>query len=300
MFKNIFSKSQSKEPISSKIPPVEEPGAKTQIKNILVVASGKGGVGKSTTAVNLAYSLAHLGKRVGLLDADIYGPSLPLMLQKTEPVVSHFEKSTPEKIIPPSYRGVKMMSVGFFHEQTKAAVMRGPMVTSLITQLFKQVAWGSLDYLIIDYPPGTGDIQLSLSQMATIKGAVLVTTPQELSLIDVRKAINLFKMTNTPVQGVIENMGSFVCDNCAEQHILFPEGGGKKISQEFEIPVLARIPLEKELAYCSDLGVPIVEQKPEANSSKEYLQAAQALVKNIEQKQNENTLGKFSLTWQKA
>ena len=305
MFKKLFTK--KKEIEKKTVRKQEEQEAtinkneKTFIANIIAVASGKGGVGKSTTAVNLAYSLAKQGKKVGLLDADLYGPSLPTLLRKTKPLVANENQESAEKIIPPSYGGVKMISIGFFYEQTKATVMRGPMVSSLIKQLLNNVLWGRLDYLIIDYPPGTGDIQLTLSQMAQIKGAILVTTPQEISLVDVRKAIHMFKLTNIPVLGVIENMGSFVCDNCAEIHNIFPKGGGEKLKTEYEIPILAKIPLEKTLAYSSDEGIPFVKKYPKSHTSHEYLNCSKKLEHELLKNQMAHkNLDKFSLTWQKA
>lgn len=302
MFKNFFTnKRETKKPSTSKTEKHSEEKKHTFLKNILVVASGKGGVGKSTTAVNLAYTLSERGSKVGILDADIYGPSLPLLLHKTEPIIHSKQTDEKEKIIPPSYAGIKVMSIGFFHEQAKAAVMRGPMVTSLIKQLFNRVNWGFLDYLIIDYPPGTGDIQLTLSQIAQITGAILVTTPQELSLIDVRKAINMFQLTNIPILGVIENMGSFICENCHYKHHIFPEGGGNKIAKEYKVPILAKIPLEKKIALSSDKGLSMIKTYPNSETVQEYLRCADNIIKRLNQsKDRGNSLNNFSLTWQKT
>lgn len=283
MFKNFFSRSQPK------------------VCKIIAVASGKGGVGKSTTAVNLAYALKSLGLEVGLMDADIYGPSLPLLLHETKPVDHTPQESSAEKIIPPSYAGVKMLSIGHFQEQVKAAVMRGPMVNSLIKQLVKSVSWGELDYLIIDYPPGTGDIQITLSQIANLTGALIVTTPQELSLADVRKAIHMFKVTNTPLLGLVENMSSFVCDNCDKEHQIFLSGGAEKMAEEISLETLGKVPLETQVAVSSDGGLPLVLSHPESRSAKAYFDLAKRLHLNCQSLAAvKKTLDNFSLTWQKA
>ena len=280
LLKNLFSKPKPKE------------------MKIIAVASGKGGVGKSTTAVNLAYSLHKLGAEVGLLDADIYGPSLPLLLHKTKPIIHKEQKSSAEKIIPPSYGGVKMISIGHFHEQIKAAVMRGPMVNSLIKQLLTSVSWGNLDYLIIDYPPGTGDIQITLSQSANLWGALMVTTPQEVALSDVRKAIHMFKLTGVSLLGVVENMSSFICDSCDKVHHIFLEKGAEKIAEEFQTQVLAQIPLESTLSSASDDGVPLSLSHPDSKSSQEYLELAQKIID--QNKAQTTNLKNFTLRWQKA
>ena len=283
MFKKFFSK------------------AKPKSTKVLAVASGKGGVGKSTTAVNLAYALNSLGLSVGLIDADIYGPSLPLLLHETKPILHEQQKSTQEKIIPPSYAGVKMISIGHFQEQIKAAVLRGPMVNSLIKQLLTSVSWGELDYLIIDYPPGTGDIQITLSQSANLAGALIVTTPQEMSLSDVRKAVNMLRLTGTNILGVVENMSSFICDSCDKKHEIFLSDGGEKIASEFDTEVLARVPLEKKIALSSDSGLPLVLSHKESESAKEYLNLAKKLhLKTEAISAQKDTLENFTLTWQKA
>lgn len=283
MFKNLFSKNKPK------------------TTKVIAIASGKGGVGKSTTAVNLAYALKALGADVGLLDADIYGPSLPLLLHKTEPILHDKKASTQEKIIPPSYAGVKMLSIAHFNEQIKAAVMRGPMVTSLIKQLLTSVSWGNLDYLIIDYPPGTGDIQITLSQSANIAGALIVTTPQEMALSDVRKAINMFDLTNIPILGVVENMSSFICDSCDKIHHIFLENGGEKIAKEYKTEFLSKIPLEKKVALSSDSGKPVVTEFKDSKTAKEYFELAKKIHGKMNSRnQTKTTLSDFSLNWQKA
>jgi ATP-binding protein involved in chromosome partitioning len=223
------------------------------VKNTIAVASGKGGVGKSTVAVNLAVSLARDGARVGLLDADITGPNVPLMMGtqaahvtgnggRPNPVVSH---------------GVKMMSIQYFLSGDAPVIWRGPLIHSAIAQFLRDVEWGELDYLVIDLPPGTGDAALSLSQLIPLTGAVVVTTPQEVSLIDVRKSIAMFEKVNVRVLGVVENMSGFVCDGCGKEHDIFGTGGGDRIARELELDVLGRIPIEPGVRAGGDAGVPI-------------------------------------------
>ncbi len=223
------------------------------VKNTLAVASGKGGVGKSTVAVNLAVSLARDGARVGLLDADITGPNVPLMMGtqgahvtgnggRPNPVVSH---------------GVKMMSIQYFLQADAPVIWRGPLIHSAIAQFLRDVEWGELDYLVIDLPPGTGDAALSLSQLIPLTGAVVVTTPQEVSLLDVRKAIAMFDKVNVRTLGLVENMSGFVCPDCGTQHDIFGTGGADKVARELELEVLGRIPIEPGVRAGGDAGVPI-------------------------------------------
>lgn len=196
-------------------------GGIEQVRHIIAVGSGKGGVGKSTVTLNLALALARQGLRVGVLDADIYGPSQQHLTRAPKP-----EMSGEDRLNPSEYEGVKIISVAMFTGINQAQVLRGPMATQLLRQFLTQVNWGELDYLLIDLPPGTGDIQLSLAQMAPLSGAVLVTTPQEMSIIDVRKAVSMFKTLNVPMLGVVENMSYFVCDSCDKKHYIFKQGGG--------------------------------------------------------------------------
>ncbi len=266
-----------------------------QVKNIIAVASGKGGVGKSTTAVNLAYALASRGSKVGLMDADVYGPSIPHMTKPDAPT-----QSNSNLINPPLAGGVKIMSIGLFAGGDKATILRGPMVSGVIKQFLTQVNWGELDYLIIDYPPGTGDIQLTLSQTAPITGAVVVTTPQDVALIDVRKAIGMFDTMKVPVLGVVETMSYFVCDGCDKKHYIFRDGGGSRVAREFGISFLGEIPLEPAVASSSDQGSPAVVAVPESRAAKAYMDVAGGVASQVSMihEAYKDALNHFSLVWQ--
>jgi ATP-binding protein involved in chromosome partitioning len=265
-----------------------------QVKNIIAVASGKGGVGKSTTAVNLAYALSRAGSRVGLLDADVYGPSIPLMTKPDAPA-----KSNSNLIDPPMANGVKIMSIGLFAGGDKATILRGPMVSGVIKQFLTQVNWGELDYLVIDYPPGTGDIQLTLSQTAPITGAVVVTTPQDVALIDVRKAIAMFDTMKVPVLGVVETMSYFLCDGCDKKHYIFREGGGQRVAKEFGIGFLGEIPMESEVARASDQGTPAVLALSGSRAANAYREVSGAVASQVSiiHEAYKDALNQFSLTW---
>jgi ATP-binding protein involved in chromosome partitioning len=244
------------------------------IKNIIAIASGKGGVGKSTTAVNLALALQKQGARVGILDADMYGPSIPLLLGLTGQ-----EPHTPsrETILPLEKYGLQVMSLGFLLPGVKPAIWRGPMVSKALQQLLDSTQWDNLDYLIVDLPPGTGDIQLTLTQKIPVAGAVIVTTPQELSLIDARKALVMFQKVKVSVLGVIENMSTHVCSHCGHLEAIFGEAGGAAMAAEYRVPLLAQLPLHKAIREQSDLGEPIMIAQPDSPLSLAYLQAAEAL-----------------------
>jgi ATP-binding protein involved in chromosome partitioning len=246
------------------------------VKYAIAVAAGKGGVGKSTVSVNLSLALAKLGAKVGLMDCDIYGPSIPLMMNVKE-------KPTAEgdKIIPLTSYGIKMISMGFLIDPDSPVVWRGPMVTRTVQQFVHNVAWGELDYLIIDLPPGTGDAQLSLCQTIPLTGAVMVTTPQEVALIDVRKATGMFARVNVPILGILENMSYFLCPSDGKRYDIFGSGGGEKEAQKLGVPLLGQVPLEMEVREGGDRGVPIMIKKPESKSAQAFLQAAQALRKNL-------------------
>jgi len=231
------------------------------VKNIIAVAAGKGGVGKSTVSTNLALALRGYGASVGLLDADIYGPSVPTMLG--EPEIPAGNKAG-NQITPAVHFGVKVISVGFFVERDGAVVWRGPMIHKLLQQFVEDVEWGELDYLVIDLPPGTGDAQLSLSQLIPVGGAVIVTTPQEVALIDVVKAISMFKKVEIPILGIVENMSYYKCPACGHHDEIFSHGGGKSLAAEIGVPLLAELPLHQQVRHGGDAGRPVVIGAPES------------------------------------
>ena len=249
------------------------PGA----RNIILVMSGKGGVGKSTVAANLALGLAETGAKVGLLDADMYGPSIPTMFG-----ISGRPLSTGTKIEPLTRFGVKLMSIGFLLEDDKAAVVwRGPMLHGALLQFLKDVDWGDLDYLLLDLPPGTGDIALTLSQNVRATGAVIVTTPQEVALQDVYKSVSMARKVGITVLGVVENESYFVCDKCETRHELFGSGGGQKVADYAEAPLLGQIPLETAVRKWGDAGTPVVKAAPEAASARAFKALAERLVAEV-------------------
>ena len=237
------------------------------VRNVIAVASGKGGVGKSTVTANLALALAKTGAKVGLLDCDIYGPSMPIMfgVQGKQPQV------TPEqKILPLDVQGIRLMSIGFLTGENTPIIWRGPMVHQILQQFLTRVEWGELDYLVLDLPPGTGDAQLTLTQSAALTGAVIITTPQEVSLIDARKGLQMFQKVNVPVLGLIENMSYFACPDCGKVVHIFRKGGGEKMSAELGVPLLGEIPIEPDIAETGDMGLPIVAAKPDSKIAKIY------------------------------
>lgn len=236
------------------------------IKNIIAVASGKGGVGKSTTTANLAIALSQAGAKVGILDADIYGPSQPLMLGSYENPDSVDQKS----IEPIEKHGVQFMSIGNLVDINSAMIWRGPMVSKALQQLLRDTRWKDLDYLFVDLPPGTGDIQLTLSQKIPVSGAIIVTTPQDLSLIDARRAIAMFEKVKVPTLGVIENMSTHICSQCGHEEAVFGNGGGEKIATEFDVPLLGQLPLTLEIRADADSGTPITAKDPDGNISQTY------------------------------
>ena len=255
----------------------EEPLA--SIQSIIAVASGKGGVGKSTTAVNLAVALAQQGKKVGLLDADIYGPSIPRMmgLQGHKPEVDVKDKH----FYPLQNMDVKMMSIGFLVDEKDAVIWRGPMVAGALGQLLTDVKWGALDVLVVDMPPGTGDAQLTLSQKAKLTGAVMVTTPQDIALLDCRKGIEMFRKVRVPTLGIVENMSQFICPHCGESSPIFSEGGAERLSEEFKTEVLAHIPLAMQVREDGDQGFPIVAAHPDSEHAALYRQLAERVSERI-------------------
>ncbi len=247
------------------------------IKNIIAVASGKGGVGKSTTAVNLAVALAQTGARTGLLDADIYGPSIPRMMG----LAGRQPRMKDKTILPLGNFGVTTMSIGFMVPEEQAVVWRGPMVAGALTQLLNDVAWGHLDYLVIDMPPGTGDAQLTLSQTVPVTGAVIVTTPQDIALADARKGIAMFSKVNIPVLGVVENMSVFVCPHCGEASHIFAKGGAAHLAEENNSKVLVEIPLDIKIRENSDAGTPIVAAHPDSPQAEAYRKLAGEVARSI-------------------
>ncbi|MDO8526378.1 MAG: iron-sulfur cluster carrier protein ApbC [Deltaproteobacteria bacterium] len=239
------------------------------IKNIIAVASGKGGVGKSTVAVNLALALAKAGSAVGLMDADIYGPSVPMMLGITE------RPSVIGNMIQPLEKlGLKVLSMGMLTNDDTPVIWRGPMVAGILQQFLAQVEWGNLDYLVMDLPPGTGDAQLTLAQKAPISGAVIVTTPQDIALLDARRGLKMFQQVQVPVLGIIENMSYFICDGCSKKHHIFRQGGGKRVALELGVPFLGEIPLDTRVADGGDSGKPVLLTNAEAPVSLAYQELA--------------------------
>jgi ATP-binding protein involved in chromosome partitioning len=259
------------------------------IRNMIAIASGKGGVGKSTTALQVAKSFKRQGARVGLLDADIYGPSQMLMTKAGQPTAG-----PNSMMVPPLWNGIKVISVGMF--QSKANILRGPMTAQIIKQFLTQVDWGELDYLIIDYPPGTGDIQLTVSQLVPLSGAVLVTTPQEVARIDVLKACEMFQTLKVPILGFIENMSYFTCDQCDKKHRFFGEGAAKKLADEFSSTVLAEIPLSNTLAIECDKGV---FDNTDTSNNALFDRATSMIASHLStlHMQKANVLDNFSLEW---
>ncbi|MBL6753976.1 MAG: iron-sulfur cluster carrier protein ApbC [Pseudomonadales bacterium] len=245
------------------------------IKHIVCVASGKGGVGKSTTAANLALALSAQGLAVGLLDADIYGPSLPLVMgiaAGTRP-----EIRDKRLMVPLRAHGIECNSMGFLVDERTAMVWRAPMVVSAFTQILTDTAWSALDYLIIDMPPGTGDIQLSLAQTVAVRGAVIVTTPQDIALSDARKGIEMFKKVGVPVLGVVENMSVHICNNCGHAEAIFGSGGGDRLAQDYGVEVIGRLPLDINIREQTDLGVPVVASSQHPNLKEAYAELARGV-----------------------
>jgi len=273
---------------------VAAPSGLAGVKNIIAVAAGKGGVGKSTVSVNLAYSLRKTGAKVGIMDADIYGPSIPTMIKVDTPPGS--EGNT---IIPPQANGIKFVSIAMFAQANQANILRGPMAGNVAKQFLTQVDWGELDYLIIDYPPGTGDIQLTISQTASLTGAIVVTTPQELALLDVRKAVSMFKTMKVPVLGVVETMSYFQIPGQEEKHYIFGEGGGKRLAKENGISLLGQIPINPDIAKGGDSGEPFCLAHPECEASKVFMEIATKTAKQtaILNDNNDGALSHFKLEW---
>jgi ATP-binding protein involved in chromosome partitioning len=249
--------------------PAPTPVAYPNLGNIIAISSGKGGVGKSTVASNLAVALAKQGARVGLMDADIYGPNIPRMMGiNAAPPVEN------EKIIPLQAHGVKIMSLGFMIERDQPAIWRGPIIMKIITQFLRDVQWGELDYFLVDMPPGTGDAQLSLVQATMVHGAIIVTTPQEVASGDALRGAKMFERVAVPVLGIVENMSYFICPNCEAKHRIFGSGGGKRLADELNVPLLGEIPFFPGVLSGADRGEPIVVSEPETPAAQALFELA--------------------------
>ena len=248
------------------------------VKNLIAVASGKGGVGKTTVAVNLALALAKLGHKVGLLDADVYGPNVPIMLGSTEEPMA----TGAQRIIPVQAQGIKMISMGLLNPGDKPVIWRGPMLHSVITQFLRSVEWGQLDYLVIDLPPGTGDVQLTLIQTVAVTGAVVVTTPSTVALADVRKAIEMFRQVNVEVLGVVENMSTFTCPHCGKPIDIFGHGEGTKTAIAYGVPMLGEIEIDPRIRLGGDTGNPVAAQGESAPAAQSLFRIAKAVTARLE------------------
>jgi ATP-binding protein involved in chromosome partitioning len=250
------------------------------VKNVVLVASGKGGVGKSAVAINLAACLAQRGARTGLLDADIYGPSIPTMMGVTaRPELTGVDGK--DRMLPVPAHGVGLMSIGFFVDPAQAVVWRGPMLHKALQQFLEDVHWGEMDYLVVDVPPGTGDVHISLASFVRATGALIVTTPQLVALDDVLRGRNMFRSVKVPVLGLVENMSSFVCDGCGKEHAIFARGGGRRAAERLEVPFLGEIPLITSIRESCDEGVPIVLRQPGGRAAQAFASITDGLVAEI-------------------
>ena len=264
--------------------PQENISGVSEVRNIISVASGKGGVGKSTTSINLAIAINQLGFSVGLLDADVYGPSIPKLVgDRQKP-----KKSKAGKILPIQKYNITLMSIGFLVPEDSPMIWRGPMVISAVNQMLNDVEWGKLDYLVVDMPPGTGDVQLTMAQRVPMSGAVIVSTPQDLALIDARKGIEMFKKVNIPILGIIENMSTFICPNCKNESHIFGFEGAKLEAKNQKIDFLGDIPLEIDLRECSDNGKPIMLSKADSVVSKKFLEIAKSVTIKVGDESNKS------------
>ncbi|MBM3818231.1 MAG: Mrp/NBP35 family ATP-binding protein, partial [Acidimicrobiia bacterium] len=241
------------------------------VKNVIAVGAGKGGVGKTTVAVNLALALAKCGGRVGILDGDIYGPNVPIMLGLTDQQLA----TDGQRIVPAEKHGLQVVSIGFLTGEDAAVIWRGPMLHGAIQQFFRDVAWRDLDYLIVDMPPGTGDVALSLSQTVPVAGAVLVTTPQQVSLADTRRAVRMYQKLNIPPIGIVENMSYYACPNCHHEADIFGHGGGQTLAESAGVPFLGRLPIYQPIREGSDSGVPLVVSEPESTAARAFMALAE-------------------------
>src|SRR5438309_11851893 len=263
------------------MPEMHKPGAPggefiPEVKHTVAVSSGKGGVGKSTVAVNLALALKQSGSQVGRVDGDVYGPDVPRRMgAKGRPGMCD------NKIIPVEAHGIKIMSIGLLVAEREALVWRGPMIHSAVQQFLRDVNWGPLDYLVFDMPPGTGDAQLSLSQVVPLSGVVMVTTPQEVALLDVRKALGMFRKLNVPILGVVENMSYFVAPDTGMRYSIFGEGGGRRLAEEYGVPLLAQVPLDQDTRVAGDEGMPITLRRPDSPQVQTFRELAAAVQRRL-------------------
>jgi ATP-binding protein involved in chromosome partitioning len=264
------------------------------IKHVIAVAAGKGGVGKSSVTVNLGLALKRLGYTVGILDADIYGPSIRFMLPEDHP-----PEQKGQTLIPAICQGIRMMSMAYFRRDNEAAVVRAPIANGLISQFINNVEWGPLDYLLVDFPPGTGDVQLTLSQHANLAGAVMVTTPQDVAVLDVRKAINMFDQVKVPVIGVVENMSFYYHKKTDETIYIFGKGGGERLARESGVPFLGCIPIDPDLCRSCDLGETLISINEESLAVKAFHDLATQLAGHLKtlKEQSAGCLQEFELTW---
>jgi ATP-binding protein involved in chromosome partitioning len=260
-----------------------------EVRHTIAVSSGKGGVGKSTVAVNLALALRQTGATVGLIDTDVYGPDVPLMLG-TKGKPGMFDN----KIIPVEAHGLKLMSIGLLVNEREAIVWRGPMIHSFIQQMLKDVNWGAMDYMVFDMPPGTGDAQLSLSQVLPLGGVVMVTTPQDVALLDVRKAIGMFQRLNVPILGIVENMSTFACPHCGQHTAIFGDAGGQRLADEYAVPLLARLPLDPETRKGGDEGAPIAVRRPDSSQARAFRDLAASVAMRLDEVGGLGSLPKIS------
>lgn len=263
-----------------------KPNLLPDVKHIVAVSSGKGGVGKSTVAANLAVALAASGAKVGLIDADIYGPNIPMMLGVRKP-----PEQKDGKLLPAESYGVKLISMGFFVPEETAIVWRGPMVHTAIQQFFRDVIWGELDYLLIDLPPGTGDAQLSISQLVSLDGVITVTTPQEVALHDVRKGMTMFQKVNVPLLGIIENMSYYICGHCGERAEIFSHGGGQRAAEKLGVPFLGAIPIDLAIRVGGDEGMPIVAANPDSPQAKTFRDIATKIAEALSKQASGGGIG---------
>lgn len=259
--------------------PTTPPKRLAEVRTVIAVASGKGGVGKSTVAVNLALALSKLNLKVGLLDADIYGPSQHIMLGLQDHMPEIYEDKS---IIPMEKFGIKLISFGFFVKAQEAVVWRGPMIGRMIQQFIDDVKWGKLDVLVVDLPPGTGDAQLTLTQLIPLSGAVIVSTPQDVALADAVKGVNMFQKVNVPILGIVENMSYYKCTNCGHEAHIFSHLGAKHTAEAMGVAFLGELPLEEKTRYCGDQGKPIVEKEPDGDQAKRFTDMARKVLAELE------------------